>query len=596
MAYTTCQLPVFCLILMAFLRPASCQGLPGANATKYYYESNYHTAGSNTIPQPGAQAWNYADFTTWPPTCHEGKRQSPLSFSNVNPLDIITDSQLRRLKFSADCSFHANSTKMTITNDANVIKVVFDPEGTVPGDLSSCTVQDPLEKLVYHLKSLHFHANSEHKFSNVQLDGELHIDFESKGDTKTHPLQILTIAVLLKASTTINSTSVRALRHILVEGSLPLPGSRTTCFLTEDMPIASMLPSRESYLSYDGSSTFPPCTENVRWVVMTSPIYISQLALGKLRNAMDETLPNDFHRFGNARPPQPLNGRRVFRYYEPPVTLPRGRGDKHIKDVWKAQDAPVAHSTTEAVDFLEGDAFGPWKAINSSEAPANGTRCDASSNATGNATAHVNCEVVRNESSSSEHNTDSGSAASTSTAEPAKPGLDDSNNTTDAFTGKDSNETAAASPTPGGHAKLGNESSSSSVSTSTTAAPTTGARGAEDNSKASPRVKRGTTKASSSGNTSILPRNANKDADGAPVWVEKTRQAMNETMSFIERHPYSIAAGFVGLCFLVFTMVASCRSWSRPSIVAGVTPDELQPLTSAGDSLGYGSTRGMAYP
>lgn len=49
---------------------------------------------------------------------------------------------------------------------------------------------------------------------------------------------------------------------------------------------------------------------------MTSPIYISHVALGKLQEAMSESMPNDFPRVGNARPPQALNGRLIYRYID----------------------------------------------------------------------------------------------------------------------------------------------------------------------------------------------------------------------------------------------------------------------------------------
>jgi len=45
----------------------------------------------------------------------------------------------------------------------------------------------------------------------------------------------------------------------------------------------------------------PPCTEGVRWIVLKTPVEVSQAQI----QAFAKLFPND------ARPPQPLNGRVV---------------------------------------------------------------------------------------------------------------------------------------------------------------------------------------------------------------------------------------------------------------------------------------------
>jgi carbonic anhydrase len=65
--------------------------------------------------------------------------------------------------------------------------------------------------------------------------------------------------------------------------------------------VNQLLPaSMESY-RYDGSLTTPPCSEGVKWIVMTTPIQMSAEQINAFRAIIS----------GNNRPVQPLNSRVV---------------------------------------------------------------------------------------------------------------------------------------------------------------------------------------------------------------------------------------------------------------------------------------------
>ncbi|WP_258667217.1 carbonic anhydrase family protein [Pseudomonas sp. B21-040] len=65
--------------------------------------------------------------------------------------------------------------------------------------------------------------------------------------------------------------------------------------------IADLLPTTRHYYSYMGSLTTPPCSEGVRWHVLTQPVQLSHAQL----QAFQALYPM------NARPVQPLNDRTV---------------------------------------------------------------------------------------------------------------------------------------------------------------------------------------------------------------------------------------------------------------------------------------------
>ena len=65
-----------------------------------------------------------------------------------------------------------------------------------------------------------------------------------------------------------------------------------------------LVPPQKTFYHYQGSLTTPPCTEGVEWVVFNTPVELSQQQIVAFRSRFP----------ANARPPQPLNGRKVTNY------------------------------------------------------------------------------------------------------------------------------------------------------------------------------------------------------------------------------------------------------------------------------------------
>jgi carbonic anhydrase len=66
--------------------------------------------------------------------------------------------------------------------------------------------------------------------------------------------------------------------------------------------VGDLLPKTRSYVTYSGSLTTPPCTEGVSWIVMDTPVTLSDSEIATFENV---------YRF-NARPVQSLNGRSIL--------------------------------------------------------------------------------------------------------------------------------------------------------------------------------------------------------------------------------------------------------------------------------------------
>ncbi len=65
--------------------------------------------------------------------------------------------------------------------------------------------------------------------------------------------------------------------------------------------VDDLLPTERTTWRFDGSLTTPPCTEGVKWLMLTQPVQLSGQQVAAFRAVFD----------GNNRPTQPLNGRRV---------------------------------------------------------------------------------------------------------------------------------------------------------------------------------------------------------------------------------------------------------------------------------------------
>ena len=62
-----------------------------------------------------------------------------------------------------------------------------------------------------------------------------------------------------------------------------------------------LLPKSRSLFSYQGSLTAPPCSEGVRWIAFRDPVELSADQIARFTDVYSD----------NARPVQPLNGRRA---------------------------------------------------------------------------------------------------------------------------------------------------------------------------------------------------------------------------------------------------------------------------------------------
>lgn len=192
-----------------------------------------------------------ADGTSYA-TCGTGTTQSPINLTAADPQDL------------PNIAFDYNSNSKAIINNGHTVEVVA--EGTT----SNITVDGE----VYDLEQVHFHSPSEHQVNGQNLDAEFHFVHKAENGT------LAVVAVLLKAGSNTENT---VYANLLEQFKLTEGNENIEVNLTSAINFANLLPTTRGSYRYTGSLTTPPCTEGVKWHVMTTPIEITDAQLTELQ-------------------------------------------------------------------------------------------------------------------------------------------------------------------------------------------------------------------------------------------------------------------------------------------------------------------------
>ena len=208
--------------------------------------------------------------------CSSGRAQSPIDI--VAPARRATpDAMVLRFAPTSLRIVHHDHVADAV-NNGHTIQVNYSEGDTLTVGGSA-----------YQLVQYHFHAPSEHSVNGKQFPMEMHL-VHTNADGQLAVIGVLMVEGAhnaafdpIWANLPVTKGVENHLEHVKVDVDALLPTARTT-------------------YRYDGSLTTPPCSEGVKWFVMTTPIALSKAQIGAFTAL--------FH--GNNRPVQPLNGRPVL--------------------------------------------------------------------------------------------------------------------------------------------------------------------------------------------------------------------------------------------------------------------------------------------
>ena len=211
----------------------------------------------------GPQHWG--DLEPEYAACKTGTHQSPIDIRHTERANL------------PKLSFDYRPVPLKLINNGHTIQVDYAPGSFIT-----------LDKQKYQLVQFHFHHPSEEQIDGHAYDMVAHLVHK---DPAGH---LAVVAVLLKQG------QANPLIQTLWD-HLPKQVGHEANVAKVQVNAADLLPKHTGYYAFEGSLTTPPCTEGVRWLVLSDPVGISASEL----HTFSAIYPN------NARPTQAVNGRIV---------------------------------------------------------------------------------------------------------------------------------------------------------------------------------------------------------------------------------------------------------------------------------------------
>ncbi len=218
---------------------------------------NWSYGGSGNPTQWGRLGNDFA-------VCEVGRDQSPIDISNA------VGGAPARIRFNYEPS------PLVVFNNGHTVQVNYEPGSSVI-----------IRGRKYELLQFHFHTPSDHTISGKAAAMELHLVHRNQAGT------LAVVGILLEAGTA-NPSIDKIWQHIPEAGTTEKVEGVT-------LNAADFLPSNVDYFSYPGSLTTPPCSEDVKWHVLTEPVEVSAEQIATFESLYQV----------NARPIQSTNGRII---------------------------------------------------------------------------------------------------------------------------------------------------------------------------------------------------------------------------------------------------------------------------------------------
>ncbi len=197
------------------------------------------------------------------PTCAKGQKQAPLNITG--PFEKSKDALVVTYK----------EGPLKVLNNGHTIQVNVEPGSTLK-----------INKDTYNLLQFHFHRPSEEQIDGKPMAMVAH--FVHKSDDG----KLAVLGVLLNEGK--DNDAIKTIWDNAPKSEGPEVVVDKVRFNPQ-----SLVPAALSFYTYEGSLTTPPCTEGVNFYILTTPADIGKKQV------------SDFPFKRNARPVQPLNGRKI---------------------------------------------------------------------------------------------------------------------------------------------------------------------------------------------------------------------------------------------------------------------------------------------
>jgi carbonic anhydrase len=199
--------------------------------------------------------------------CKLGQNQSPIDIPDANA----------RKGDLASLLFAYKPSPLKIIDNGHTIQVDYASGSFVTVDGKA-----------YELVQFHFHKPSEEKIDGKVHDMVAHLVHKGPGG------KLAVIAVLLDTGK--ENKLIKTLWD-----NLPKEKGKENAVDAVKINAVDLLPANKGYYTFAGSLTTPPCSEDVTWFVLKTPVQVSADEIARFAKSYPM----------NARPVQPLNDRDI---------------------------------------------------------------------------------------------------------------------------------------------------------------------------------------------------------------------------------------------------------------------------------------------
>jgi len=213
--------------------------------------------------EEGPERWAGLD-RDWA-VCASGQQQSPIDLGGATAKDLV----------NPQLAYQPGDGR--VVNNGHTVQVTLDSANTMTLDGGTFT-----------LSQFHFHSPSEHTVGGSSYPAELHLVHAASDGS----LAVLGVLIQVGAENPALSTIIAAM-PAKADKEARLPAS---------VDPTELLPGDRRAYRYTGSLTTPPCSEGVRWVVMSTPITASVNQISALARVLH----------GNSRPAQTRGSRELL--------------------------------------------------------------------------------------------------------------------------------------------------------------------------------------------------------------------------------------------------------------------------------------------
>lgn len=201
----------------------------------------------------------WAELSDYYETCGTGQEQSPIDLTNAPTTDL------------ENIVFDYKETAVNIINNGHTIQV-----NVVAGS------QIVINGGTYELKQFHFHAPSEHTVEGQDYPIEMHLVHQDANG------KLAVVGVFIAEGA--QNAAFASVWGYLPEEEIGIIATGAT------VQVADLLPTEQTIYRYSGSLTTPPCSEEVIWSVMKTPVEMSAEQIATFTDIIA----------GNNRPLQPV--------------------------------------------------------------------------------------------------------------------------------------------------------------------------------------------------------------------------------------------------------------------------------------------------